>query len=149
MVASPIALPLQRSALPFVTWELLSDDYIFDPDGGLLEFYRRQEGQDILEQPSPEGRHWVAEMGLFLGTWRGQRGGHEVLHKQYRQGYWLRWWTADEQLLLWATERAELEGGRADQERDRADRAEAELVEERERSAQLAVELERLRSGQG
>jgi Uma2 family endonuclease len=121
---------------------------IFDPDGGLLEFYRRQEGQYVLEQPSPEGRHWVAEMGLFLGTWRGQRGD--------RQGYWLRWWTADEQLLLWASERAELERDRADQEQARADReqeranqAEAELVAERERSAQLVAELERLRSGQG
>ncbi len=107
---------------------------IFDPEGGLLEFYRRQEGQYVLEQPSPEGRHWVEEMRLFLGTWRGQRGD--------RQGYWLRWWTADEQLLLWASERAE-------QAEDRAEQAEAALLAERERSAQLAAELERLRSGQG
>jgi Putative restriction endonuclease len=114
---------------------------IFDPDGGLLEFYRRQEGQYVLEQPNPEGRHWVEEMGLFLGTWRGQRGD--------RQGYWLRWWTSDEQLLLWASERAELERDRADHAEERADLAEAALVAERERSAQLAEELERLRSGQG
>jgi hypothetical protein len=118
-------------------------------------FRRDQAGEKFhgLEQPSPEGRHWVAEMGLFLGTWRGQRGGHEVLHKQYRQGYWLRWWTSDEQLLPWASERAEQgrevahqERQRANQERDRAEQAEAALVAERERSARLAAELEQLRS---
>jgi hypothetical protein len=79
-----------------------------------------------------------------------------VLHKQYRQGYWLRWWTSDEQLLPWASERAEQgrevahqERQRANQEQDRAEQAEAALVAERERSVLLAAELEQLRSGQG
>jgi Uma2 family endonuclease len=118
---------------------LQADNYvIFDPDGGLLEFYRRQTGHYVLEQPDPEGRHWVAEMGLFLGTWQGQRSD--------RQGYWLRWWTADGQLLAWTSERAEQERDRAEQAEARADQAEAALLAERDRSAQLAAELERLRS---
>jgi Uma2 family endonuclease len=96
---------------------------IFDPDGGLLEVYRRTENRYILEQPNPEGRHWIAEMGLSLGTWQGQRAD--------RQGYWLRWWMADGTLLPWATERAE-------QAQADADRAQADADRQRARADKLA-----------
>ncbi len=79
---------------------------IFDLNGGLLELYRLQDGRYALEQPDAEGRHWIEEMGLFLETWQGQRDD--------REGYWLRWWTPDEQLLPWASERAEQERLRAE-----------------------------------
>lgn len=132
---------------------------IFDPDGGLLELYHLQNGQYILERPNPEGRHWLAAIGLFLGPWRGTRGD--------RSGYWLRWWTADEQLVLWDREataqaqeqaqqaqdqaeqtqqQAEQERQRAEQQRQRAEEAEAALAAERERLAEMAAELERLRA---
>jgi hypothetical protein len=87
---------------------------IFDIDGGLLEVYRLRESNYVLEQPNPEGRHWIAEMGLFLGTWQGQRDD--------RQGYWLRWWQADETLVSWDRERVEQAQAEVDRQRSRADR---------------------------
>jgi len=94
---------------------------VFEPDGGLLEVYRLKGERYELEQPDVEGRHWMADMGLFLGTWRGK--------KEERDGYWLRWWDKDEQILPWAVEQiaaveeiAEQERERAEQERERAER---------------------------
>lgn len=106
---------------------------IFDPDGGLLEAYRLQDGRYTLEQPDPEGRHWIAEMGLFLGTWRGPR--------DERDGYWLRWWTPDQQLLPWASDRAEQERLRAEQERERAEQERDRAEQERLRADRLAAYL--------
>jgi Uma2 family endonuclease len=79
---------------------------IFEPDGGLLEVYRLENDRYELE-PDVEGRHWFAELGLFLGAWRGC--------KADRTGYWLRWWEEDGSILPWAVERL-------DQEKQRADR---------------------------
>jgi Uma2 family endonuclease len=94
---------------------------IFEPDSGLLEVYRLQAKRYELEQPDLDGRHWIAEMGLFLGTWRGE--------KEERSGYWLRWWNEAGTLLLWGQEQlgyvrqqAEQERQRAEQERQRADK---------------------------
>jgi Putative restriction endonuclease len=89
---------------------------ILEPDSGFLEVYRLQDGAYKLEQPNVEGRHWFESLGLFLGTWRGLKEG--------RDGYWLRWWTQDEQLLPWAIEQVESERQRAEQEKQRADEAE-------------------------
>ncbi|NJM56866.1 MAG: hypothetical protein HC857_04685 [Synechococcales cyanobacterium RU_4_20] len=90
---------------------------IFDIDGGLLEFYRLEGAQYKLEQPNPDGRHWVEAMGLFLGTWQGRR--------DERTGYWLRWWTDQGVLVPWVRERALQEQARADQEQARADQEQA------------------------
>jgi Uma2 family endonuclease len=79
---------------------------IFEPDSGLLEVYRLGADRYTLEQPDVEGRHWFAELGLFLGTWRGAKEG--------RDGYWLRWWDEAGNLLLWAIERVEQEKQRVD-----------------------------------
>lgn len=87
---------------------------IFDPAIGLLEVYRLQGGRYELELPDAEGRHWMADMGLFLGVWRGE--------KEERTGYWLRWWDEEGNLLLWGVERLEQERLRAEQERLRADK---------------------------
>ncbi len=65
---------------------------VFDPALGLLELYRLQGHRYELEQPNENGRHWLPEMNLFLGTWRGVKEG--------RDGYWLRWWDAAGDLLL-------------------------------------------------
>jgi Uma2 family endonuclease len=102
---------------------------IFDQNGGLLEFYRLKQGKYVLEQPNSDGRHWIEEMALFLGTWQGQRAG--------RAGYWLRWWTEDGELLLWATERAE-------QERLRAEQAQAQAEQERLRAEQAQARADQL-----
>ncbi len=87
---------------------------IFDPESGLLEVYRLQNGNYELEFPDEEGRHWMADFNLYLGTWRGE--------KEQRTGYWLRWWDEAGNLLLWGVEQIAAERDRADRERERADR---------------------------
>ena len=64
--------------------------------------------------PNPDGRHWIAEMNLFLGTWRGDKEG--------RSGYWLRWWDESGIMLPWAVEQIELERQRTEQERQQKER---------------------------
>lgn len=116
---------------------------IFDTDGGLLEFYRLEGDHYKLELPNPDGRHWIEEMGLFLGTWQGTR--------DERQGYWLRWWTAQEELVLWSRERALLAQAQADDEKARADEAQARADEaqaradgEKARADEAQAQAERL-----
>ncbi len=86
---------------------------IFEPRGGLLEFYEIENGRYELKLPNPNGRHWVASMNLFLGTWQGTKEG--------RTGYWLRWWDEAGNILPWAVERVEQEKQRAEQEKQRAE----------------------------
>lgn len=86
---------------------------IFDQETGLLEVYKLEAGRYELELPNAEGRHWIADMGLFLGVWRGE--------KEERTGYWLRWWDEEGNLLLWGVERLEQERLRAEQEHLRAE----------------------------
>nr|WP_322662729.1 Uma2 family endonuclease [Dendronalium sp. ChiSLP03b]MDZ8207290.1 Uma2 family endonuclease [Dendronalium sp. ChiSLP03b] len=86
---------------------------IFDPNGGLLEFYQLENRRYELQQPDENGRHWIDFMGLFLGTWQGT--------KEARTGYWLRWWDEAGNLLPWAVEQIEQERQRAEQERQRAE----------------------------
>jgi Uma2 family endonuclease len=86
---------------------------IFDPSGGLVEFYELENGRYELKQPDENGRNWIESMGLFLGTWQGT--------KESRSGYWLRWWDQGGNLLPWAVERVEQERQRAEQERQRAE----------------------------
>jgi len=87
---------------------------IFEPDSGLVEFYQLENGRYQLKQPDENGRHWIATMGLFLGTWQGT--------KESRTGYWLRWWDEAGNLLLWAVEQIEQERQRAEQERQQKER---------------------------
>ncbi|WP_295613369.1 Uma2 family endonuclease [Chamaesiphon sp. GL140_3_metabinner_50] len=87
---------------------------IFEPEGGLLEFYQLQNdsAKPTLREryelvlPDPDGRHWIAGMNLFLGTWRGDKEG--------RSGYWLRWWDESGTMLPWAVEQIEQERQRAE-----------------------------------
>ncbi|MDH6098347.1 hypothetical protein NWP21_05730, partial [Anabaenopsis sp. FSS-46] len=65
------------------------------------------------------GRHWVESMGLFLGTWRGEKGG--------RSGYWLRWWDQEGNVLPWAVEKIEQERQRAEAERQAKEKLRAYL----------------------
>jgi hypothetical protein len=88
---------------------------VFEPDGGLLELYRLKEGRYELEIPDENGRHWIEALQLFLGPWRGDLGSE-------RSGYWLRWWDAEGNLLLWGNEKAEAEKQRADAAERKAER---------------------------
>ncbi|MGC9525285.1 MAG: Uma2 family endonuclease [Limnospira sp.] len=86
---------------------------IFDLETGTLELYRLGENKRYkLASPDENNRFWLPEMQLFLGVWRGTR--------QNREGYWLRWWDEQGNLLLWGTEQVQ-------QERDRAERLIAQL----------------------
>lgn len=87
---------------------------IFDPESGSLELYRLDENQTYqLDAADENGRFWIPQMELFLGPWRGCR--------ENRDGWWLRWWDEQDQLLLWGMEQVEQERQRANAEQQRAD----------------------------
>lgn len=103
---------------------------IFEPNNGNLEMYKLKESQRYeLDKTQWENRYWIGEMGLYLGVWQGNRDN--------REGYWLRWWDEDNNLLLWGSEIITQERQRADQERQRAD-------QERQRAEKLAAKLREL-----
>ncbi len=115
---------------------------IFEPISGALELYLLEEGRYKFKASDENDRNWIAPMNLFLGAWRGEKEG--------RNGYWLRWWDADGNLLPWAVERLaqeqeriEQERQRAEQERLRAEQAEQQLAQAQQQQQQL---VERLRS---
>ena len=109
---------------------------IFNPYEVTLEVRRLQNGQYILQEPSPEGRFWIPELELFLGIWQGNRLGLNI--------NWLRWWNASGELLLWSSEQALVERQRAEEERQRAEEAIAQLEAERQRKESLATKLREL-----
>jgi Putative restriction endonuclease len=110
---------------------------IFDPSGGLLEFYQLQEGRYVLQMPDENGWHWIPEMQLFLGAWRGT--------KDDRTGYWLRWWNDRGEILPWALERIEKVEALVEQERERAEQERERAEQERERAEQERERADRER----
>jgi hypothetical protein len=106
---------------------------IFEPVGGLLEFYVLQNGSYQLQMPDENGRHWMGEMKLFLGTWRGK--------KEERTGYWLRWWDEGETMLPWAVEKVQAVEAFAQQERERAEQERERAEQERQQKERLAAYL--------
>jgi Uma2 family endonuclease len=107
---------------------------IFDPDGGLLEFYQLENGRYELQLPDPDGRHWIPSMNLFLGTWQGT--------KETRPGYWLRWWDETSHILPWAVEQIEQERQRSEQERQRAEQERQRAEQERQQKEKLIAYLQ-------
>ncbi len=88
---------------------------IFESREGALEVYLLDKWKQYqLQKPDNNGRYWIEGMRLYLGVWEGTR--------ERRTGYWLRWWNEDGELLLWSLEKAERERGRAEEEKQRADR---------------------------
>lgn len=113
---------------------------IFDPADAFLEVRQLQNGQYTLIAPDANGRFWIPEIQLFLGSWWGERLG--------TTGHWLRWWDVSENLLLWSFEQAEQERQRAEQERLRAEQERQRAEQERQRAEQESqrAEQERLRA---
>ncbi|KPQ37571.1 MAG: putative restriction endonuclease [Phormidesmis priestleyi Ana] len=104
---------------------------IFHPQNGTIEFYQLSEvGLYEPQVPDQDGLYWLAEANLFLGAWEGAH--------QDRAGWWLRWWNADREMLLWGEELTEQERQRAEQERQRADQAE-QALEKAEQGKQTAI----------
>ena len=100
------------------------DYFCYDPDSQKLEGWRLDQGQYVELTPSPEGRLWCAELGLWLGTWVGEYLGQRTT--------WLRFFTAGGNVVEVFAEaerkRADAERKRADEERNRADAQDAELA---------------------
>jgi Putative restriction endonuclease len=106
---------------------------IFEPKAGLLELYRLHNGKYELERPDENGRHWLPEIDLYLGTWTGT--------KTDRNGYWLRWWHQSSAILPWAVEQIEAERQRAEQESLRAEQEAQRADREREEKEKLIAYL--------
>jgi Uma2 family endonuclease len=87
---------------------------LFDIESSNLELYRLGDNKRYkITEPNDVGRYWIPELELALGIWTGQR--------ENREGTWLRWWTADGNLLFWGQEQAAAERQRAESERQRAE----------------------------
>lgn len=111
------------------------DYFIFDPfDPNLLQGWRLQLGRGYQPlQPNSQGWLWCETLELWLGTWEG------VIDREPPKGtcHWLRFYDPDGNLVPLPEE----------QERQRADQAEALLIQERQRVETERAELiERLRA---
>ena len=109
---------------------------IFRPDTGRVEVYGLESERYQLQTPDEAGRYWIPGLDLFLGVWQGSHEG--------RNGYWLRWWNAQGELLLWSEERAEQERLRAEQERLRAEQERLRAERLAERLRQMGVDPDQL-----
>ncbi|MBE9100794.1 Uma2 family endonuclease [Vacuolonema iberomarrocanum] len=107
---------------------------IFEPKSGTLELYRFDDaGRYTLQSVNEQRRFWIPEMQLFLGGWQGGR--------ENRNGYWLRWWDAEDNLLLWGFEQAERDRQTIAQERQHAEQERQRAEQERQRAERLAAKL--------
>lgn len=87
--------------------------YCYDPDRRELRGWQLVKTRYEALAANERGWLWSERLGLWLGLWEGRYLGDE--------GVWLRFYTAEGELLPTFEERAE-------QERQRAERAEAELA---------------------
>ncbi|MGB3531965.1 MAG: Uma2 family endonuclease [Microcoleaceae cyanobacterium] len=93
----------------------------YDPYEVSLEIRRLENGKYMIQKVDENGRFWIPELELFLGTWQGERLGQNTT--------WLRWWDRNGNLLLWSSEQAQLERQRAEEQQQRADKLAAKLRE--------------------
>jgi hypothetical protein len=80
---------------------------ILSPDAALVD------GNYEQQFPDNNNRYWIEEIGLCLGVWHGKKA--EVT------AFWLRWWNASGQLLLWGREQVQQERQRVEQARQQAE----------------------------
>jgi len=98
----------------------------YDPYEQNLEVRVLQDGRYVVQPKDEHGRVWIVGLDLFLGIWSGTRA--------LTTTSWLRWWDKSGNLLLWSSEKADLESQRADLESQRAER-------EYQRAEALAAKL--------
>lgn len=94
---------------------------IFRATTANLEVYALESERYKLQEPDVNGRFWIPGLDLFLGVWEGTHEG--------RTGYWLRWWNAEGDLLLWSEERIEKERQRAERLAEKLRQAGIEIEE--------------------
>ena len=120
---------------------------IFDPETGDLEVYHLTSGIYEQQNPNEENRYWFADLGLFLGVWQGTRFDLNA--------FWLRWWDAEGNMLLWSMEKdlltkeqlqAAQQQAEAAQQQAEAAQQQAEAAQQQAEAAQQQVEIERNRA---
>jgi Uma2 family endonuclease len=111
---------------------------LFDPKESLLEVRQLQNGQYMGQTPDAQGRYWIPEVNLFLGSWQGTRLGIAT--------NWLRWWDESGNMLLWSSERVDEERQRTEQERQRAEQERQRAEQERQRAEAAEQEVAQLRA---
>ena len=105
---------------------------ICEPASQKLEVYRLDSGVYRQQKPNRAGRYWIPGLELFLGFWQGSR--------DLRSGWWLRWWNADGELLLWPEEIAQQEK----ENRKLAQQQAQQERQQRELAQQQRAEMEKL-----
>ncbi|TYQ26757.1 Uma2 family endonuclease [Pseudanabaena sp. UWO310] len=116
---------------------------IFDPEDGRLEIRKLSpSGKYELQPLNENGRYFLESLDLYLGTWYGTR-----LDQTF---HWLRWWSADEHLLLWGSEKiaeerllleAEKQKVEAEKQRAEAERQKAEAERQRAEAEKQRADL--------
>ncbi len=111
---------------------------IYEIKRGQLEVYNLVSGVYRLLEPNERGHYPIGKMSIELGLWQG--------NYQNQNQLWLRWWDKNGNLLLTGSERAELEKGRAERERERADRLAREKIDAVGNLQQLGLTVEQIAS---
>jgi Uma2 family endonuclease len=116
---------------------------IYDVEKATFELYQLVNQRYQKCSANERGHYPIPGMRVELGLWRGEFM-NQVLP-------WLRWWDSDGNLLLAGEERAEEEKQRADranllaeEEKQRADRANLLVEEEKQRADREALRSEQL-----
>jgi len=87
---------------------------IFEPSLPILEVrYLQPQGYELLT-PNNQGQYWIEPLGLNLGIWQGKR--------QNITTFWVRWWDASGDLLLWGAEKIEQKQQQIEKERQKNQR---------------------------
>ncbi|MEQ8538996.1 MAG: Uma2 family endonuclease [Coleofasciculus sp. D1-CHI-01] len=100
---------------------------IYEVEQARVDVYHLLEGSYRLLPANDRGHYRIEPLGVELGIWQGRYKNVELP--------WLRWWDSQGNLLLTGEERAE-------QERQRAERAEGENARLREQLRALGIEPE-------
>ena len=100
---------------------------ICEPTSQKLEVYQLEQGLYRKQKPNSAERYWIPGLDLFLGFWQGGR--------DLRIGRWLRWWSAEGELLLWPEEIA-------DQERQQRQQAQQQVQQERQQRQRAQQQAE-------
>ncbi|MEQ9487291.1 Uma2 family endonuclease [Coleofasciculus sp. F4-SAH-05] len=100
---------------------------IYEVEQARVDVYHLLEGRYRLLPANDRGHYPIEPLGVELGIWQGRYKNVELP--------WLRWWDSQGHLLLTGEERAE-------QERQRAERAEGENARLREQLRALGIEPE-------
>ncbi|MBI2807266.1 MAG: Uma2 family endonuclease [Planctomycetes bacterium] len=101
------------------------DYFCFDPDAEKLQGWHLGNGNYEPLAPNERGWLWSNQLQLWLGTWNGTYLSRDTI--------WLRFYTKDGVMVPTSQEAAQQQ---ADEQRQRADAAEAELI-------QLKAQIER------